>query len=305
MAEFSVTAAVGAGPGLIVRHPLAVLTWGLVSALVVVPILLLFGGAILNVVGQFMRAGDSATAQGYAVLSTVGALLLFMLVASLAGWVLTAVMTGAVFRAVLHPEQSAFAYLRLGAEEWSLMLVSLVLFLVFIGVGIALAIPTTVITLSAVGAPTPVRVAVTLLVSLARYAVTIWIWVRLCMATPMTFAERGFHLFESWAMTRGHTLPLFAVGILAFLILGAVEFVAALLSFSSLALVWKSVSAMQTNPQAAFANLQTVLAAFGPALVVWAVIYAVFAGIANAILRAPLAYIYRALNGPDVAATFS
>ena len=64
--------------------------------------------------------------------------------------------------------------------------------------------------------------SVRLVMQLFVYGVVIWVSLRLSMAAPMTFAERKLRIFESWELTKGHTLSLLGVGFLISLIGGTV-----------------------------------------------------------------------------------
>jgi len=307
MADFSISEAIGTGVGLVVRKPLAVLLWGVLPALVFIPLLVAFGGTILGVFVAVAHAGSDREAAAQAILPAIGGILLFALVTVIAAWVIGAMTTAAGFRAVLHPEQSAFGYLRFGSRELTLMLVSLVLGLVFFGVGIVVAIPMSIIQLSTMGSSTEVRTAVTILVQVARNLVTLWLYLRLCLALPMAFAEGRFRLFESWDLTRGHTLKLLGWAVLAFLILAAVEIVACAAGFGGLfGFAGGAIATLKGgDPSTLAPRIAAMLGAFVPVIVLWSVLAVIVAGVSNAIMRAPLAQIYRSLVGTDVAATFT
>src|SRR5579871_191220 len=307
MADFSVTDALGVGAGLIRRKPLAVLAWGVLPALVIVPLFLLFGGAFIALVAQAVKASGDQTALAQAVLPLIGGVFLFILLVGLAAWVLGAIVYAAAFRAVLHPEQSAFFYLRFGAAELWLMATSFVLGLVFFGVGVVFAIPQAIVGVALFNAPTGEKVAVDLLFTLARLAVTIWIWLRLSLGMPMTFASRQFRLFESWALTRGHAWALFRFALLAVVVIGLIDvWLVAIGVAGGIGLAGGAFAAAQANPQAFFADPRSAIGAFGAAIALWAVLLVIISGVATAILRAPFAYIYQRLAGDEaVAQTFT
>src|SRR5579871_4661093 len=245
MADFSVTDALGVEAGLIRRKPLAVLAWGVLPALVIVPLFLLFGGAFIALVAQAVKASGDQTALAQAVLPLIGG----------------------VFLAVLHPEQSAFFYLRFGAAELWLMATSFVLGLVFFGVGVVFAIPQAIVGVALFNAPTGEKVAVDLLFTLARLAVTIWIWLRLSLGMPMTFASRQFRLFESWALTRGHAWALFRFALLAVVVIGLIDvWLVAIGVAGGIGLAGGAFAAAQANPQAFFADPRSAIGAFGAAI---------------------------------------
>lgn len=132
------------------------------------------------------------------------------------GLLAQAVIVCAVYRAILRPDDRAFFYLRIGADEFRMLLVSILLlliaglsfFLVILGVaGAAAAVP---------GSGTKFLIGFG--GGLAGLSLLAWIGVRLCLATPMTFARRRVHLFGSWALTRGRFWPLFGAFLLAFVL---------------------------------------------------------------------------------------
>ncbi|HLI67500.1 MAG TPA: hypothetical protein VKU90_14150 [Caulobacteraceae bacterium] len=311
MADFSIGEAVAVGPGLIRRHPLAVLAWGILPLVVFLPLLLLFGGVLVAMIVQIVQLSRSAGEQPdpaalRALFASMGGLLLFGLLVGLSSWVLRAVITAAAYRAVLQPEQSSFFYVRFGAAELWLMLVAFVQGLVLAGVGIVLSIPSSIIVLAASAGGDRGTAAVLNLALLAvREAVTLYVWLRLCLGTPMTFADRQFRLFESWGATRGHVLKLFMVGVLIVLIAGAIELVALALGIGGLVLTPGAMAALQAGPQAFAANPSALIGVFAPALIEWVVLAALTQGPVTAVMRAPLAHIYRSLQGTDVSSTFA
>jgi hypothetical protein len=153
MSDFSVGEAVSTGFGLITRRPFAVLLWGLLPVIIFLPLVVLFIGTIASMIAAATQAGTDQQAVVQAILPGIGGIVLFILIAAVVAWVVGAMTTAAAFRAVLHPEQSAFGYLRFGSHELLLMLVGLVMGLVFFGVSLACQIPTSIIQLSLMSAP--------------------------------------------------------------------------------------------------------------------------------------------------------
>jgi len=114
------------------------------------------------------------------------------------------ILWAAVFRAALFPEQSRFAYLRLGMDELRLlgtMLVLIVggyiLFLILGVVGLLLA--------RIAGA----SFGVTAAVGLAILCLMVWLAVRFASAGPLTIVERKVIIGASWRLTRGAFWHLF------------------------------------------------------------------------------------------------
>jgi hypothetical protein len=242
MADFDVTDAAFAGFGVLRRHPLAAVAWAALSAGFIAVVLALFGGVLVSaitgmaaVIGQAAQAREAGQAgagmaarQLPVIMSAIGSLFGVVLVVWLGAIVISAVVTAAVFRAVLEPEKSAYAYLRLGTTELWLMLQAFVQALLLGIAQMLMSIPITVISLLAMGSsmagqsPNPVVLMVTLIGRLAVYGISIWLYLRLSMAAPMTFADRRFRLFESWALTRGQDFRLLGVGVLVFVVVVAI-----------------------------------------------------------------------------------
>jgi hypothetical protein len=135
---------------------------------------------------------------------------LFLLV-----WLTTAVAT---FRAVLRPGDRRWFYLRLGADEVRLGVMSVVALLVVFALGwapgylvfilaspIMRAVPTATRDIATVGA-------------LITVWIDIWLGVRLSLIAVETFAERRFHLTAYWPVTRGRFWYLLGCYFLLFLV---------------------------------------------------------------------------------------
>jgi hypothetical protein len=139
-----------------------------------------------------------------------GLIVMFLLV-----WLLTAVAT---FRAVLHPEQKRWFFLRLGPDELRLGLVTLIGCIGAVGVGGAPAYLVFVLA-------SPIMSAVpdaTRLVAEIGVVITVWldVWlgVRLSLIAVETYSERRFHLMAYWPLTRGRFWYLLGAYFLYFLI---------------------------------------------------------------------------------------
>lgn len=131
-------------------------------------------------------------------------------------WVVTAV---AAFRAVLHPDQRRWFYLRLGPDELRLGVLTLVASLAAVGSGGALAYLVFVLA-SPIMSVVPTA---TWLIEWAGILITVclfvWLGVRLSLIAVETFSERRFHLTAYWPVTRGRFWYLFSAYFLLFLTL--------------------------------------------------------------------------------------
>lgn len=240
MARFSVSGAATAGFGVIGRAPLAVLAWGLVILVTLVGPMI---GLMWTLAPQFIELIKSMPEPGAATAPTGAdpAMLARMMrmqasmmgvnaISWLGGAVVKGVVVGAVFRAVLQPDQKRWAYLRLGKSELWLALVTLVQSVLFLMAYFAVAIGGLILGMivylagAAMGdGGKLVAGLLIVLVILAGIGLLIWGVLRLSMAGPMSFAEGEFRLFESWAFTRGQSGRLLGMALLLALILIALE----------------------------------------------------------------------------------
>jgi hypothetical protein len=308
MARFSVTEAATSGFGLIGREPLAVLVWGLVVlAVLVLPCF----GLVWAVFPDFVSFAKLTEAQGadpsgQAAISQMmqlqSKMMLFNLIYLVGGTGVKAVLAAAVFRAVLEPGQKGFAYLKLGAQELWLALVSLVMgilaYMACMAAAIVVAICAAIAYFAgaqsgqAAGVGACILVAVVL--GLAAAGALIWAMLRLSMAGPMSFSERKFLLFESWTFTRGQAWPLLGMTLLLGLIIVALELVLyAVFGVGVFAFGLKLLPRMQTmtgQPPEAWLRL------LWPYIAGFAVVGSLLSGPAMALVFAPWATAYRDLK---------
>lgn len=312
----SVGGTVGAGFNLIGRRPLTVIAWGgvLMLAAIVVQVLafLLFG---LPPTASTPVAPGADTTQ---VFQQLGAQMAKSLGRSFFAVVIqlpvSVIISAAVMRAVIEPEDRAFASIRVGGQEGALLL----LFLLYIPIGIVfiLAWILGVVACVLIGGLLGRYIggfgggAVGAVLLIAFGLTFMWFSLRFSLAAPMTFAERRVRFFGSWTATRGEGWRLFGLAWLLVLI-GIGLALALFIVFGILVFVVFGAAIAGAGGATAFQqNPVGVLGSLGPlmiiALVVFAAVYAVVLGCMQAIFAAPFAEAYRQLRGsPDVSATFS
>lgn len=309
MATFSISDALGAGFDLVRRRPASVLVWGLAYfALAVLPSMGLMALVGEDVFEFFRRAMSSPEAAPdlQTMMRLNGAMAMYQPLAFLTAIAARAMLTAAVLRAVLEPQNRGFFYLRLGKDELWQALVYLCLCVLFI-----IAVLVALLAGGALGAvawlvgalaPSPwsegIQAVGVLLAVLAVVVVLAWIALRLSLAAPMTFADRTFRLFESWTLTRGQAWRLFGLAIVLGLVILALELVI-------LALFWMLVLGLGFSGgfdpgriEAFFQQpVETWVAALVPAVAVVALLGSLLTGALYAILTAPWAVAYRQLGG--------
>ncbi|PIB96349.1 hypothetical protein [Caulobacter sp. X] len=309
MARFAVGEAATSGFGVVVRHPLAVGGWALalVVGLIVPAIVGLFwlgpefarliqmaltqktGATDPGMFEDFMRAQSSMTALN----------ILYWLWSSF----VRAVLCGAVFRAVLMPEASAWAFLRIsGRELWMTLLfvVEQVLAMIVIFI-IALLIVVLIAVVAVSGGEQAKTTAIIVGCSATAIAagVLIWVALRLSLAAPMTFADAQFRLFESWTLTRGQGWRLLGMALLVVIFILLMEVLVGAAAFGVLVAAGGSLEAIR-GPGALEAFISrppiTLLTALWPWLLGLGALSAVFSAVLQAVFWAPWAAAHKALT---------
>jgi hypothetical protein len=308
MARFSVTEAATAGFGVIGRKPLAVVGWAVALALaLMVPAVLCFlalGPEFQKLVQLAMtqRGGDpSPEAMQQMIQAQSGMTAVNMLFWLWSSFV-KAVFCAAVFRAVLTPGQSAWAYLRIGPREmWLtlLLLVEQVLAMIAIFVLVLLVVVLTAIVAVGGGESGHMTAIATGCVgALVAFGVVFWVALRLSMAAPMTFVDNQFRLFESWSLTKGHGWRLLGVAVLIVVFILGLEIlvggvvVGVALAGGSLAALHGpgGLEAFMARPPL------ELLRDLWPWLMVFGTVAALFSAVVQALFYAPWAVIHRALT---------
>jgi hypothetical protein len=235
--------------------------------------------------------------------------------------VVSTMIRAAAFRSELESENSAWAYLRLGAQEFwvfaSIFVLAIILFVVQLVIAIPIGIVTGVAmvgTVLSAGDHNPAGLAsgfaglivLRLVIQLILTAVTLWVWLRLCMGPVMSFRERQFRLFESWSMTKGHVWRMFLVMLLAFLIIMAIYIVLAIIGFVGIVAVIAATPGM-SDPQTFLMRPPAQwISALLPIVAVVALLGVFLVGSANALVYGAVARMYRQLNpSSDPATTFA
>jgi hypothetical protein len=317
MPEINIGEAASAGLRMMARQPLAVLCWGLLMALYVGLLFLMFGTGIAAAISSLVATGGGEPAPAQ-ILALIGACFGFFFFLVVGGQLLALVFRAAAIRAELEPEASAFAYMRFGGQEMWMLGTSLVFWLVLLAANILMSIPLGILTFAtaagsiataahgggaAMGGMLAATSGIRFLGQLAITGVSIWLWLRLCLGVVMTFKEQQFRLFESWSATRGHVWRMF----LTMLIVGLIEFAIGLVMFIIAAVTaGVTITGIAQDPQAFFSQPPTVwLGAMTPLLVVALIWIVVATSVSNALAWGAVARMWRQLHpDSDVAKAF-
>ena len=210
------------GFGVVRRNPLAVLIWAVLIAAYQLGLMYIMvsqiGPAVTEL--QSFKTGSAAdTARVLAVFGRVGPAYALMMLLSLPyHGVLTAMMN----RVVLRPKDSAFGFLRFGADEFRQIGLTLMMVAVAIGgyfvtviVGVVIVLVGSLL-MKSIG-----NFAGGLFIFLGCAAELIFVFyalLRLSLASALTFDQKKVDLFGSWPLTKGRTLSILGAFFLAVII---------------------------------------------------------------------------------------
>ncbi len=276
------------------RHPQTVLFWALLYLLFFAVFFAVFGSTLAGVMAN-AKALESAGEPSMAELQGLGSSYMVMLgLAFPLALVLGGVLNAAVARAVLRPSEKRFGYMRLGGDELRVIVVSVVL-----GILMGLA---SLVAFTAVGMVAGFGTAsgqswmwlVAGLLGLAACALLIWLAVRLSLAIPITFAERRIALFDSFALTKGRTLPLLGMAIIVIIMTLLVGLLSSIIAMPVTVMSGGGIEAL-----AAYEGQSTtaILQQMGPMIAVWVVLNALFSSLQLAVMHAPFSAAYRDIKG--------
>ena len=286
--SFSATDAAFEGFRVVRQRPLALVFWALFYAVLIAAALALVGGSVIGLMSMAEQLETSGAASPEAflpVLTSYAAILGVILPISL---VASAMLYAAVSRAVLRPSESAFGYLRLGMDEVRVLVVSVALFLVFMVLATVVAVLIGVVAGIATSAEMPALWLVVVLLVIAAAALFIWLSVRLCLAIPITMAERRIAIFDSFGVTKGRFWPLLGMALLA----GVMSIVVSLLGSLVAMPVQLATGGLQGLAELEGEGLPVILQAAWPAIAAWVVVNAIMSALQVAVVYAPFSAAY-------------
>lgn len=292
-----VKAAVGAGFGLIRRRPVAMLAWGAVMTLAFGLVAAAYAWWITNMfaagAGQRLGAHPSpgqTTALFGVMIAGEGAFFLAIIGMTF----LQTIVTTAVWRAVVHPEQGRWAYLRVGMAELFVFLIKVaVQFLA--NFAMLPLMPFLIIVGVLLGFHQYAAAAVVgVLMIFAIVSAVVYVELRFALLGPMIVDDGEFHFLEAWRLSRGKVGRLLLTGLSLVGVLFAAEAIILVLTFTTGAAVLSLAAGGLDNLQAFFQKgPQWVAGRLWPLVAVWAIAAIPVAGSLSAIMAAPWARAYR------------
>jgi hypothetical protein len=307
MAEISVGGAVGAGFGLIARKPLAVLVWGLLRVGFLVAVLAIYAPVFMGMFAEIARSAQTGEKPDPTMMNGMVSQMMLVqglgFLAQILGLLLSAVSICAVTRAIIQPERSAFAYLRVGAAELFIavlafgagfvlafcLILAIIPFAILIGILIAAHQAAAAWIVGGLG-------VLTLIVG------GIYVAARLAFVASMMVEDGQFHLFDAWTLTKGHVGSIVLTGFLLMLVAIALGLVLDIVFVGLGAGVLSVAAGGLDHLQTFFAKPPaTIVATLAPSLILLALLIIPIQGCAMAIFYAPWARAYRdVVPGPPV-----
>jgi hypothetical protein len=308
MAEVSVGTAMRSGFELIRRRPLAVLTWGLLEMVALGVVGAAYAGMMANMLATAARNPPGVQPTASQVSGMIGGMFMgegLIFLAIIATFILRGVLWAAVWRAVLHPQDGRWAYLRFGKAELFILL--LLFGLMFAGNLILLPLLPILLVVGGLLAMRQWAAAIVIgvLALVALIVAVIYVELRFSLVGPMIVDDGEFRLMESWRATRGQVGGLFLIGLGVFGVLIVAEMVVFVL-VAAIAALAVGVAAGGFDHLQALAQQApgAIIAKLSPFVVLLAVLGVPLAGAMTAIGVAPWARAYRDLS-PDLAKAFT
>lgn len=266
-------------PGMIVALGLVyVVLWGVVLAVAHQPM-----AQLMQLMSQMSTGTEPSEAEAMAFMSAYGQIIAVSVLPSI---IVNSIVQCAVMRAIFHPEEKRFGYVRLGKDEVRVTLVNLaVSFLLGAALVLGAGAVGVLIGLGANGMAPLILVGT--LMALALLAAVGWLAVRLCLAVPIAFTQKRISLRQSFAVTKGRFWPVVGMLVLALFLSMAVSFLGSIVT---------TPLTMMTGGLGVLAGDVSLTGGVVAALFVWVVLSAVLGAAQMLIVYAPLAAAWKSLK---------
>ena len=291
MATFSISDTAFTGFGVVRHKPLAVLIWFVLQLVISIGFATLMITQFGPLMSQMQAYGAQAKPDPAQALAMMQQLAPFYGVMMLFSLIFYPILFATMNRAVLRPSEDAFAYIRLGADEFRQLGLVLIYFVMFMLAYMGLFIVGLIVG-SIIGGLSHQLVLGPLIAIPIVLAGLIGLAVRFSLASAQTFATRKLDLFGTWSLTKGRFWPVFgtyAVATSLFLIVNLLGYVV-IFAAAALAGGGHDLIGELMHPQTASASQY-----FTPARIVQLVLGAALGAITIPILMTPAPAIYRAI----------
>lgn len=281
--SFSATEAAFEGFRVVRRHPTTALFWGLAYLVMFLAMFGLGGGqwaAIMAAAEAIERSSDPSPDDLMLLMQAYAGLLVWLVPLGLA---IGAVLSAAVARSVLRPEESRWGYVRFGMDELRVLAVTVVIGLITgLLSGVLFAVVSSLIGVG-VASGQGVMFLLALIVALGAIALVIWLSVKFSLAVPMTLDRRRISVLESFNATKGRFWPLLGMAIIALMMSFIVSILGGIISAGT---------DLTTGGIAGLASMNglstlDVLVRGWPAIMVWSLVNAFLSALQLAVLYAP------------------
>ena len=281
--SFSATDAAFEGFRVVRRRPVVAVAWGLTYLLLYV-VMFGFGAdkwAALMAAGEALEQSANPSMADFQALGPVYGSA-FALAAPL-GLVIGTVLSAAVARSVLRPDESRWGYLRLGMDEVRVLVVTLAIsVMVGLASGVAMTLVGAAIGFGAASSQ-PLLILVGVLLIFAAFALVVWLAVKFSLAVPMTVDRRKIVIMESFSATKGHFWALLGMAVIAVIM----SLIVSILGMIIGAAADLATGGVQSLSRYADMGLGQILAQAWPALLVSSVVNAFLSALQLAVLYAP------------------